>query len=298
MSRQGAIQGASEGAQAGSAAGPWGALAGGIAGGALGSMGGSEWTHQKRAARYAKKMALAYDRRKWAANVRGAKEAGLHPLFALGSGGGGGTGFSMPGQSPRGSAKATGLIKAAVNAYQLRPGAETPTEDLVEDQNMNTALRIIESGTSNEQAARIEGPIKEGYREVDPAQVQPHNPNDRSKNLGLKSIWTDSYVIPGSKQKLAIPGDDIGEVFDSVPLMAATYMHPQNKPIIDKLMRDNFPKSAYLLDGPQKIISLAKKGILASADRGTARRKARAKRKYDSRVSIRDPQYTRQRLGY
>lgn len=90
----GAGQGAIGGATAGSAFGPWGTAIGAVAGGLLGGLTGGG-KKSGMSAKKAKHHQLDYDRRRIAAIVEGAKDAGIHPLAAIGASSGAG-GFAAP----------------------------------------------------------------------------------------------------------------------------------------------------------------------------------------------------------
>lgn len=71
-------------------------------------------------------------------------------------------------------------------------------------------------------------------QELKPGEVDAHAKGDRTKNLNEKAAWGKIYMIPDQPNTpLYMLGDDVGEVFDSIPMMLMVYNHPHNKPIIN-----------------------------------------------------------------
>lgn len=257
---------------------------------------GSNYKAQNRATRKSYKYALRYQpgisdamqavdekyrNRSIQGKVADAKAAGLHPLYALGAstpGGGSSPSFQIPGQSSKGGLQTEGLSRALGNI-----GQQQTQRDIVAMQLAASALEIAKQQGNDKSAALAAAGVANphfektipGVQERELGEVQAKNPKDWSQNMSRKSIWTPTYVIPGEnseKGRLMIPGDDIGEVADSIALALATYYHPYNKPKIDALARKAFPHATKVLDTKDKVVNFVKE-ILASSARGDARRK-------------------------
>lgn len=171
--------------------------------------------------------------------VKGAKEAGLHPLFALGASGGSSPSFQIPGQSPKGDFKADGLIAALGGMADRR-------NDLVMAQLTASALEVAKNATSNDAAQTFKvdmSPLNAPYQELDPGKVQPGRAGQPERNLSERRIWTDAWVYPGQKKPLKIPAEEVSEIFESAVLLDMTYNYPGNAEIINKYYGDRFKKA-------------------------------------------------------
>lgn len=187
--------------------------------------------------------------------IDGATDRGLHPLYALGGGGGGSApAFQIPGQSPSGSHKDLG--RALLDVSQMRDQKRRTDSALKNDEitRQLTQLRIDQIKNDVGRGPIINVEPKSPYvmpninpmlQEIDKGKVQPGKKSDLAQNLSVKRAWTTTHIIPGPKNRaLLLPAEEPSEVFESAALMLMTYNHPFNKPIIKKWLREEHPKMA------------------------------------------------------
>jgi len=124
------------------------------------------------------------------ATVSGAKAAGLHPLFAMGAGGGDSTQqFSMPGQSPQGNFAKDGLISLAAgfrDIAQMQAKSDL-IDKMNEQQKYETTMQQFSNDTAG--AARDVVLSKVPYEkaqkssplaEYKPAEIGSHEEGNRT----------------------------------------------------------------------------------------------------------------------
>ena len=195
----------------------------------------------RRDARHAHKRQLAgtytASKNQVLGTVAGAREAGLHPLFALGGGGAGIPAPVLPDQSNSGSRYFDAILQIL---------AADKKADLNESQANLSNARAAEARMQNDVAhAAAAGltlnPYNPRFQEMKKGEVQPGRASDPSQNLNVKRAWTRTYFIPGSKDYLLLPAEEPSEVFDSLALATMTYLHPHNKPIIDAWLKERAP---------------------------------------------------------
>lgn len=134
---------------------------------------------QRSQARKMRKQGYKIDRshyeKMYASHVKGAKAAGLHPLFAMGAGlSGSSPSFSMSGQSERGSGVAD-AVSATLSAAQQQ-ALYNKQGDLVDKQIQLAQARALEQVMSNDNSELVTdplnyGPVKRGTVKVRPAEV-------------------------------------------------------------------------------------------------------------------------------
>ncbi|AJK28229.1 hypothetical protein [Eel River basin pequenovirus] len=238
-----------------------GAAAGGQIGGAIGGLFGSDgrtrakW-NLRTAYKYATRYQPEYDKAMFDAKMASFEKHGIHPLFGLGgSTGGGGPAFSMPGQAPSGSHATEAL--GNVLQYLVRKEEVELQRDYLDKQAQDSAMRVIDNKMGNDNLINLADQVKSQYKvdqvdkvhqEHELGKVQSHHKDDPSKNTNVKSAWTKTYFIPGSKKFLYLPAEEPSEVFDSAALAWMTYMHPHNKPIIDAWLKQNAPNLSKALN--------------------------------------------------
>lgn len=233
----GAAQGAIGGASAGASFGPWGAAIGGIAGGLLGGFaGGGGKNDAKKIAReqMAQQERFAKEALSW--RVADAKNAGIHPLYAMGA--------QLPSYSPVnyiadsvdgggvGGALAAGGqdIGRAVDALLSRPeradarmhGARMAdlTEKRAELENTLLASQIAKLNQAGQPPARpdfvdhglaetaIPGQGGMPGVEVKPIEVRPSHPSMPGHEIGVQNYLR--WVKLPSGRFRAMPAEGMG----------------------------------------------------------------------------------------
>lgn len=174
------------------------------------------------------------------AQVRDAKRAGLHPLFAMGatgnqaiSAGPAGpsanstSGNAPTGQSDNGSFLSKGL-KEASKHYERIAEVEA-SKELILAQAQASALRIAENNTSNDVqvVSNQESKINPQLQEFKKGEVQAHKPGTPTENMNVISPVTS--VNLGS-QVILSPVEETDSFFeDPVALGIATYFYKGNQ---------------------------------------------------------------------
>jgi hypothetical protein len=183
--------------------------------------GSSGMSTQRSQARKLRMQAYKQDRRHYEkmylSHVKGAKAAGLHPLFALGSGGGGSSpGIAIPGQSERGSF-ASDAVQAAQSAYQQHSLYERQ-KDLIDAQAELARARTLEQVTSNDNSDAIVdrayyGQINPVTQEKKKGEVMAMgNPKHPEQSANVKSPWVKFRM---GDQEVWLPTEEISEFFDN-----------------------------------------------------------------------------------
>ncbi len=202
-----------------------------ILGGAFGG-GGQSTAKTKRNMRIAEAAEFRTTKRNYKrytsiqARVRDAKKAGLHPLFAMGAGGsptGGGSSFSIPGQSSGGSAKQRGLEGVARAAGAI--GRHYSELDLIDAQNQAATLRLLEQKLSNDVTQTIPA-INPAAQIVKKGEVDPYYKKNPERNLSVKSPMTQFRI---GNQKIFLPIEDADQMMeDPAAVIAAAVMYQGN----------------------------------------------------------------------
>lgn len=172
--------------------------------------------------------------------VRQAKEAGLHPLFALGANLGSSPSFSTAGQSARGSAAQQGLegVARAAGSY----GRNQTQLDLVHAQNQSSALRLAEHALSNDTSQslvettlpKIESPTQE----IKKGEVDTHMKKQPEQSTSVMSPY--KRVRLGS-QEVWVPTDEVDTFMeDPLAVGSLTYLYHGNKNVDWALLVNEF----------------------------------------------------------
>lgn len=163
-------------------------------------------------------------------SVEGAREAGLHPLFALGGGAmaGGGPSVSPAGQSDTGSAMTEaimGLVSTILNIQNKRE-----SNDQAKQQSLNSAMRVIEHKMTTDnlasdrllELARQQRQLNP-MQEYKPGEVQAHRKGRTEQSQNERRVW---HLYEYGPHKVFLPIEEISELLEN-PVkifgMAQTY---------------------------------------------------------------------------
>jgi hypothetical protein len=190
---------------------------------------------------------VAKNRLQW--TVADAKKAGLHPLFALGAGGGSSAGGFIQGQSPMGSA----IADAAAHIGSGLAGRKTGGEKLlaqaqIESINSQTRRNDAEAALALSRARRVadeanyrqDGLLQTGDEStgVPSGKITPKAPEvrsttrgDRARQAGKNPTWQRYQYGPRSDQWIDIPYSDEGpfEEFGPAKAVATLLRMLQNR---------------------------------------------------------------------
>jgi hypothetical protein len=205
------------------------------------------YQHWRNNYAWEKDQQIDYLRRAPAAQVEGAKAAGLHPLFAMGGampGSGTPGGAQIAGQSDTGSNRTDALLGFA--EVLLNINSKNAQKDIAQSQALRSAMRVIDNKMNNDNLAsqRLQeaeaqrSQIHPHLQEFKPGEVDAHRPGDRSQNMNEKSLWTKAFanwLEPG--EHIMMLGEDIGEAADSLAIATAMWNHPHNNPIFKRIAK-------------------------------------------------------------
>lgn len=157
--------------------------------------------------------------------VEGARQAGMHPLFALGGGTGGGAG-SMPvpigatGAGPSVSGGAAVSNKAIRSEEMLLVASQTKMFDKQAEMYDALAKKALSEIPGNQDGAKVTTEVTEI---VDPRRRTASRPDDPSIEAGKKGpAWTPMAVFKDGPEFL-VPGGQLSEAFDNLG-MAMLFM--------------------------------------------------------------------------
>lgn len=169
------------------------------------------------------------------ARVRQAKEAGLHPLFAMGTSSTAGPGFAIPGQSRSGSY----ARKAIEDAGKLGVEIYKDKANLVTAQAALAAVELARHSIGNDTAQRITLPsYQPDTQSVKKGQVDPFRTKNPEQSLNVKSPMTQVRI---GSQKVWVPVEEIDEFMEN-PLAVGglTYIYHGNKNVDWKRMANDY----------------------------------------------------------
>lgn len=186
------------------------------------------------------------------AQVQGAREAGLHPLFALGGGSasvsptvtaGAPQGGSLPPGQPRTGSFAQDAL-AAVSAHYARVAGYRAQADLLEQQNKASQLKLAAHQVSNDVATGIDAevnralamsagaPAKRGVipqhhpatQEVKKGEVDTHRSGSPEQSMREKSPMT---LVKVGSQEVWVPVEDLESFFEdpTIITLGTVYYH-------------------------------------------------------------------------
>lgn len=166
------------------------------------------------------------------AMVKGAREAGLHPLFAMGASGytppasGGSAG--IPGQSPSGSFARDALSE--LSRHFLRVSEMRAAGDLIDAQNRRSILSKQENASSNDtQQALADQYVLDKDQELKKGEVMAYEKRHPEQNKNVISPMTKMRI---GSQTLQIPVEEADTIMeDPVAAAAAAYTYHGNKNI-------------------------------------------------------------------
>lgn len=237
---------------------------GSLIGGLLGAK--SSGKEANKAYRRAKE--FAQHKYYWAA--KDAKAAGLHPLFALGAGSGGGSPTFMAGQSPMGSAVADAAAAIGQGV------AAKPTEvqrnlahAQIESINSQTRRNDAEAALANSQARRVAqesyargndilqtavsetAPVPVGKVRHVPAKITSHATGDRSTTAGTRPFFS-KYNTRDGYYMYAPASEEPAEALESV-LGAALGVAKTSFEGVPYWTKKAIAETLGLVRGPRKI---------------------------------------------
>ncbi len=162
--------------------------------------------------------------------VEGAKEAGLHPLFALGGGAmsGGGPSVAPAGQSETGGAQTDAVMGLVQTLLDIQGKRES--SDQARQQAMNSAMRVIEHKMNSDnlasdtlmELARQKKALNP-MQEYKPGEVQAHRKDRTEQSQNKRRVW---HMYEYGPHKVWLPIEEISELLEN-PVkifgMAQTY---------------------------------------------------------------------------
>lgn len=244
-----------------------GGIAGGILGDAFGGMVSRKSGRRDQAHTYSQYTSLQ-------AQVRDAKAAGLHPLFAMGASGGAGPGFSIPGQSSSGS-----LAGQAIQRAGRDLGAHFDSKaNLVNAQAALSAVELARHSLSNDTAQGMTIPMhRPAFTEIQKGRSDVHMTKNPEQSLNVKSPMTQVRI---GSQKVWVPVEEIDEFMEN-PLAVGglTYIYHGNKNV-------SWSKLASEYAGPGGKTPSWKRALINKAARfiEKARRPGRKKKAFSTKI--------------
>lgn len=225
---------------------------GGLGGGSKDGFSGGDTRDAYRVARnYQPELTRANAWAQIEGTIGGARDSGIHPLYALGAGGGGGSpAFAMPGQSPSGSHKDIGrAMLDAAQSTQMRKESDSRIKN-DELQRQLTQLRIDEiKNDAGRSPAVVSNDPKSPYvlpiintavQEIKKGEVQTYKKAAPEHNLNVISPMATVRI---GSQKVSVPVDEVDAFFeDPLAIGAATYLYHGNKNINWKLLWMEYSK--------------------------------------------------------
>lgn len=158
--------------------------------------------------------------------VEGAREAGLHPLFALGGGKhGGSAGQVIPGQSSKGSFARDGLSAIASHFYRL---AEYQARtNLVQAQREGSAEATSSNQISNDTSTALKGKMDKDLQVFKKGEFQAYNARHPEQSKDELSPMKSFRI---GDQKVWLPVEDLSDASDN-PLFVfgGAYLYHGNK---------------------------------------------------------------------
>lgn len=147
--------------------------------------------------------------------VRGARESGLHPLFALGGSGAIAPGPVLPGQSASGSTNMDALLRIlSINA----------AKDFNDSQERLSRARVADNNVSNDTAQAGFDSMTQEYKKGEFQAYDKRHP-EQSKNV--KSPF---HKFRYGGQTVWLPTEEISEFFDNIVTMGTmAYTYHGNK---------------------------------------------------------------------
>ncbi len=204
----------------------------------------------------------------YAARVKQAKAAGLHPLFAMGGTAGSSPGFAIPGQKRSGSAARNAIEdigKFGASIYQEKA-------NLVTAQAALSAVELARHTTSNDMAQMTIPMHRPEFQEIKKGQTDPHYTKSPEQSLNVKSPMTQVRI---GSQKVWVPVEEIDEFMEN-PLAVGglTVLYHGNKNVSwSKLANDYAGPGGKTPSWKKKLISKASR-FLARARRPGRKAKA------------------------
>lgn len=197
-----------------------------------------------------------------------AKAAGLHPLFALGAGAGGGSpGFSIPGQSATGS----GTKQALTNIGKMIGSKFDGPTNLVNAQAALSAVELARHSISNDVAQNIPPHMtipahRAKFQEIKKGEVDTHVMGKPEQSTNVKSPMTRVRI---GSQDIWVPVEEVDEFMEnplSVGALTAAY-HGNKDVNWTKVMKDYTGRRSlteYMRDNIREFIpiKLRKKHLL------------------------------------
>lgn len=205
-----------------------------------GAFGGDSYGRQKRMLRKQYKYALRYQpqitRADLLAKVGAAKEAGLHPLFALGAGGANTSpAFSMPGQAKTGSFAQDAL--RGVSRHYSRMADLEAQKELTMAQAALSATRVAERSLSNDTTAPWADrhpdlevgsiPRQQARKFDDVVKLEPdvqrtRDSTDSSRSAARNPAWMQVEIWPGAFVDVPWSEEGFAESLENLPALALT----------------------------------------------------------------------------
>lgn len=154
-----------------------------------------------------------------AAMAEGARNAGLHPLFALGggmsSGGSGGVSPPMAGQSNRGN-RLSDAVESAQRAYQQQALYQAE-KDLIDSQAELARSRALEQVTSNDNSKAIVSNVPDDRfdprtQHIETGGVQTYNKENPEQSKRVQSPFTKFRL---GSQTIWVPFQDMDTFLDN-----------------------------------------------------------------------------------
>ncbi len=165
--------------------------------------------------------------------VRAAREAGLHPLFAMGANTGlaNSPNFNMPGQSATGSFKDIGM-KWETEAQKKRASAITRNSEL---RNQILEIEIANMKSSGGNNVNTDELVKDlNQKKINPALqerekgvVTAHHPKSKQKGMGVRPL-TNAIIVGDQSIQFAVEeAADIAE--DPIKIIGAAMLDRNNQ---------------------------------------------------------------------
>lgn len=196
--------------------------------------------------------------------VQAVKEAGLHPLFALGGGGGSmSAGVPFTGGGEAGSSKSAAVrsIGSRLENAMIRANDKKLEKELAEAQAELATARALEGVLSNDHAWAIDNEVNRGMQltaqnrasqrksrspnlefpkmqEVKKGEVDAHVPGAPEQSLNRKAPWTK---INWGSQKIWILTDQLDTLADNPGfVLGSAYLYHGNKGVNWRKAWDEF----------------------------------------------------------